>query len=510
MLIEFSVKNYLSFKDMKTINMTTVPSLSKKELPENIIKHGKLSLIKSAVIYGGNGSGKTNFLKAISFFKKIVLNSAKDSIDFEKLSLNRFRFNSACTDEPTYFEAVFIQPVKKNAKKIKVYKIAQEIKISTDSILAFLEKELKIDISFKIMTSIDEFAYLEVLKNFDKTAYDKKIILLQNEKAIPDDIIFRYGFTFDRDKICSEWLFARFSSVESLLFGRDGDSIKFGEKFKEGKQIYSQIGNFSKQVLFLSLINLVKGENAELTNTVINWFKNIKDITSIIDNQALHVTHNLSEQNSMLGNQVLNSLKLADINIDGVLKKEEPLAYDNLPSRLRTILSDKEKSDGQFMSINFFTLHKKYNEKYEVIDNNTPLNFEQEESEGTKKFYSLIGPALKALEDGSLLLIDELEAKLHPNLCKIIVILFNSAEINTNNAQLIFTTHNILLLNNKTFRRDQIYFADKNKYGESDLYALSDYDKVRTDSSYDKDYLLGKYGAIPYLGDFRTIFSKDE
>ena len=110
----------------------------------------------------------------------------------------------------------------------------------------------------------------------------------------------------------------------------------------------------------------------------------------------------------------------------------------------------------------------------------------------------------------SVLIIDEIDARLHPTLCNVLISLFNSKKSNKNNAQIIFATHNTQIMNRKTLRRDQIYFVEKDKFGESDLYSLLDYKKVRNDASYDKDYLLGKYGAVPYLGNFENFIAGDE
>jgi len=105
---------------------------------------------------------------------------------------------------------------------------------------------------------------------------------------------------------------------------------------------------------------------------------------------------------------------------------------------------------------------------------------------------------------------DEIDARLHPGLCNVLISLFNSKESNKNNAQIVFATHNTQIMNRRMLRRDQIYFVEKDKYGESELYSLLDYKKVRNDASYDKDYLLGKYGAVPYIGNFETFVAGDE
>ena len=111
---------------------------------------------------------------------------------------------------------------------------------------------------------------------------------------------------------------------------------------------------------------------------------------------------------------------------------------------------------------------------------------------------------VQSLETGKTIVVDELESKLHPLVTKEIVKLFNSKISNKKNAQLIFTTHDTNLLQGNHFRRDQIWFTEKDKYGSSHLYSLLEY-KPRKDASFQKDYINGRYGAIPYIGDFNSL-----
>ncbi|HEY9822493.1 MAG TPA: AAA family ATPase, partial [Candidatus Sericytochromatia bacterium] len=103
-------------------------------------------------------------------------------------------------------------------------------------------------------------------------------------------------------------------------------------------------------------------------------------------------------------------------------------------------------------------------------------------------------------------IIDEFDARIHPLISRAIVELFNSNETNPNNAQLIFMTHDTNLLSNKLFRRDQIWFTEKNRYGATDLYSLAEYKvPVRNDASFESDYIKGRYGAIPYIGNLNHL-----
>lgn len=126
-----------------------------------------------------------------------------------------------------------------------------------------------------------------------------------------------------------------------------------------------------------------------------------------------------------------------------------------------------------------------------------------QESEGTQKLFALAGVLVTTLKQSKVLIIDELDARLHPLISRAIVGLFNSKETNPRNAQLIFMTHDTNLLSSKIFRRDQIWFTEKNRYGATDLYSLAEY-QIPDDAPFENDYIQGRYGAIPYIGNFKT------
>ncbi len=131
----------------------------------------------------------------------------------------------------------------------------------------------------------------------------------------------------------------------------------------------------------------------------------------------------------------------------------------------------------------------------------TPL---ESESSGTLKMLTLYVDLKSILDSGGTIFVDELDAKLHPLLIRYIIIMFHDEKMNPNHAQLIFSTQEIFTLDKDNFRRDEIWFADKNDEGVSELYSLADYvddedKKVRNDASYGKDYILGRYKSIPTL-----------
>lgn len=132
------------------------------------------------------------------------------------------------------------------------------------------------------------------------------------------------------------------------------------------------------------------------------------------------------------------------------------------------------------------------------------FDLDKHESEGTKKLFAMAGPLVGALKDGQVLVIDELDARLHPMMTREIVNLFNSKQTNPQHAQLIFTTQDTNLLDNRLLRRDQVWFTEKDRESATQLYSLAEF-KVRNDEAFERNYIQGRYGAVPFLGDLRSL-----
>ena len=148
-------------------------------------------------------------------------------------------------------------------------------------------------------------------------------------------------------------------------------------------------------------------------------------------------------------------------------------------------------------------MHKKY-DSYGKFVETEEFDIDSNESEGTRKLFAFAAPIITSLKEGRVLLIDELDARLHPLITQSIIKLFNSNDTNAKNAQLIFMTHDTNLLSKKIFRRDQIWFVEKDQYEATDLYSLVEYD-ITDEASFESDYIKGKYGAIPYIGNLKDL-----
>ncbi|MEG4306256.1 ATP-binding protein [Microcoleus sp. D3_18a_C4] len=425
MLIGFSVGNYKSFKETVTLSMVASSITEEdKELDENNVFpiNDKLSLLKSAAIYGANASGKSNIVAAINFMKWFVLNSSKETQVSDAIDIEAFRLSTETEKEPSFFEIVFL---------------------------------------------------LE-----DKT--------------------FRYGFEVNAREVVSEWLFQSDDSEEKMLFERDFDNYILDD-FPEGQGI---IDKTRSNALFLSVVAQFNGK---ISGKILRWFsKTLQLISGLQDRQYRKETLE-SFENAGHRHDIIEFIKKLDLGILDIERVNTPVF---------SISDNTAKYGGSYSSLypnsetqtTVQTSHPKYdaNGKQTAIE---LFDIEKHESEGTNKLFALAGILLDSLRTGKILLIDELDARLHPLITRELICLFNSNETNPHNAQLIFTTHDTNLLSSKTFRKDQIWFTEKDNKGATDLYSLVEY-KVGKDASFERDYIIGKYGAIPFIGNFKELIGE--
>lgn len=400
MILEFCVTNYLSIKD--ELKLSFVASTLKENLSETNdtipLSDTGMSIVRSAVIYGANASGKSNVLKALDFYKRFIIDSFKNSQAGESIEVENFRLNSTTVNEPTTMEATFSD----------------------------------------------------------------------------GNTIYRYGFEVTDKAVCTECLYQRVNR----------------KRAKEVEVFYREDGNTTvhpKSSLLQELVNkkMVR-DNALLLSTAaqFNDPKAVAILKWLNDMQVLFCSEDdkLWQQaikhldNEALRNRIVAFAKYADLGIESIAK-----------------------IDNQIVSS-----HRQYDNEGREI-NNVTFSFNSNESEGTIKYFSLAYPIIDALDNGKRIVIDELDSKLHPLLVKKIITLFNSSETNPKGAQLLFTTHDTFLLSANLFRRDQVWFTQKDNFGATEAYSLAEY-KVRRTFPFEKDYLQGKYGATPIIGDMENVF----
>ena len=323
-----------------------------------------------------------------------------------------------------------------------------------------------------------------------------------------DNIQYRYGFELDKQKVVAEWLYQKPKTKEIEIFYRDEQDFDIHPRnFKKGS-IAVKEGLVRDNALLLSLAAQL---NDEIAINVINWFKSLKTISGLREEGYKGYTMSRTEE-PKTKLKILELLKAADLGIQDI--KLELLDVDKLPKDLPKEIRDRiikeSKEENSEIVSDVLTTHKQFDSSKKHISD---INFsmDDDESSGTRKFFALTGPIIDVLENGYVLVIDELDSKLHPNLVCKLVSLFNSKELNPKNAQLIFNTHDTNLLGSGLFRRDQIWFTEKDKFGSAKLYSLSDFKtkSVRKNEAYEENYIRGKYGSVPYLGFFESLTFKD-
>ncbi|MCQ6963694.1 AAA family ATPase [Methanolobus chelungpuianus] len=311
---------------------------------------------------------------------------------------------------------------------------------------------------------------------------------------IKNNVRYRYAVSFDRTKIIDEELYYYPNNREALVFERR-NTIEF--KFTTDKRIQNDISKRTlSNVLYLS--NSAQ-QNYDKTLEAFKWFReDLRIIGARTLSEQGEYTIKMLNQDNTSKKAILKSLERADLGLVDIIASIEDVDLANLPIEIlnqipRIINTNIGK--WQKIDINSFHLAKDKDGK----EHNILFDFNTEESEGTKRFFSLIGPWLNALNKGQVLFVDELELKLHPMLSEHLVKLFHDKDYNTNNAQLIITTHNTNLLNDELFRRDQIWFTEKDAdVGNTNLYSLLEF-QVRKDQNILKGYLMGRYGALPFI-----------
>jgi uncharacterized protein len=424
MLLEFSVKNYLSFKDEVTLSLRGREGVTGHEGDSTFDVAGE-PILKSAVIYGANASGKSNLIKAMQFMRRFILNSAIGEQSEAEIDVDYFKLSSETTDTFSQFEITFIH----------------------------------------------------------------------------ENMYYRYGFELDNENVYREWLYQakEDSEHEDFLFLRENQVVKFAQLHfeevklfidgREKKKEFKRLKLVRKTALLLSVVAQFDGQ---ISRKLMRWFRNEFNILFANDEKTFKrlAEEKLSDAESK--EKILSFLKIADTGIEDI-KVVETLAMN------------------EFWFKGIFTSHKTYN-KDGIEIGKIDWFMASHESEGTQKLFALSAPIIDALEHGKTLVIDELDSKLHPFMMTFILNLFHSTEKNPKNAQLIFNTHDVNLLSKRFFRRDQIWFTEKNEYGATELYSLADFkdltDEGINNETFQNDYFQGRYGAVPLTGNLE-IFKRD-
>lgn len=336
---------------------------------------------------------------------------------------------------------------------------------------------------------LDAFDFMKrvILITDDTRVFEKENTLsfMVNDKPIELEVeilaknnnVYKYGFEIIRDVVKSEWLYKCMASKYIKIFERTDSLIDFPAS-------ENTFDNIDEKVLFLSAYNKLYNNDDDFSN-VYNWFVNASYLNLGLKSETTGRISDKFIKDEKYREEMATFLKVFDNTVDSI--KITPTEDE----RIVTISLVHIGPNGKKTSLPFIL-----------------------ESNGTIKMFFLFDFLMEGLRKGKVLFIDELDAKLHPLLTRYIINLFHNKEKNIGNGQLIYSTHDTTNLNKETFRRDEIWFAEKNSEGVSELYSLSDYvvtdkngneKKVRNDATYSKDYLTGRYGAIPILKEFDCL-----
>ncbi len=424
MLVNFRFKNCRSFYKESVLSMEATTDTELREINtfsvnEKIMPKDENELLKSAIIFGGNASGKTNVLKALSYMRNVILTSASQ---------------------------------------------------------------------WPIVQGNEPFIFYE--DSFNKES-------LYEVELIQDGVFFRYGFTIIKGAIASEWLDKREERIANV-FKRDYNNITIVGADKAAAKII----NLTSNTLFLSMGANYNLQIRNILLSVMQWFQNL---LIVFENNANSLDiYDL--EHGKYRKQALEILTLADIgikNIEVTKNRVANMANINDVLRFNTQLQTQQfgqlkQEDANIYDIDVQTSFDIYDavgrskhQKKVMLYKNRGFN-----SEGTERLLCYLGWLLAALDQGRVLVIDEMDSKLHFLVADYLIKLFNSIDKNPKNAQLICTAHNVMLMD-EDLRRDQIYFTSKDKFGESTLISLADFKNVRKTELFSKRYLAGFYAALP-------------
>lgn len=315
---------------------------------------------------------------------------------------------------------------------------------------------------------------------------------------ISEGIRYNYGASFTDEKVIDEYLYYYpKGSIATIFERKDTDKYNFTVDVSKQKRIAEDT---IENVFYLTSSSQ---RNYDKTIKAFKWFKEILT-TKVLHGNNLGYTLKLVENNRDVEQKIARILHCADFGISNFESKIEDVLYEDLPDEVKTAKEILGKKGEVFKQAEIKLFHKGVDEN----NNDIQISFElDEESDGTQKMFSLLGPWIDSLNKGLVLIIDELDCELHPLLCELLIKTFNSPEFNRYNAQLIFSAHNTYLMNSELLRRDQIWFTEKDiDTGNTDIYSLLEY-KQRHGANFEKSYLNGKYGAIPYImEEYKDIF----
>ena len=420
MLIQFNFKNFKSFREEATLDLSAAKMT---EFSDRVVAIGSEKILPVAAIYGANASGKSNIYNAFEYMSDYVVNSFKygdEEEKFEEFRPTPFLFDSISANAESGFEVYFIFPGDKSERT------------------------------------------------------------------------YNYGFCINKEGVTEEWLNYKAKTARkynTVFYRGTSDEELDLSGFPKSSRDNIQVA-LEKQVLIISLGAKLKISKCK---AIRDWF----------------LANEFADFGDLFTNFFMSRRLPKDFVEDKNVQQKVVEYFASFDEHIKDFKIEKIPHDGEMKEDTY-----KINALHKMVDSDgmaeLPLGME---SAGTLKMFALYPELQEVLEKGSVFFIDELNARLHPLLVRNFLLTFLNPEINTNHAQLVFTTHDTWQLSNQLLRRDEIWFVEKDKRGVSALYSLADFVdedgyRIRKDESYEKNYLLGKYGAIPNLKSI-DIFRED-
>ena len=303
--------------------------------------------------------------------------------------------------------------------------------------------------------------------------------------CIADGVRYQYGFKATRENVTDEWLFAWPRGRVQTWFERSSESWKFGEKLTGDKEVWRRATR-TNALYLTTAVSL----NSRQLGPLHNWFKETLHVAS---SRGWNNAFSMSWCRDERKREIIDFLNVADLAIADVRVVDEEFEA----KRLRRGID----SDIKNQLVEKFTGTKIPELRLQHDTGNTPSTELRlrDESDGTRQIFALAGPWLDTLKNGHVIVYDELHASLHAALLRFLVDQFHDPQRNANGAQLIFTTHDTSIINQDVFRRDQIWFCERNEKQETRLFPLTDFSPRKGIENLERSYLAGRYGGLPFV-----------
>lgn len=443
MLVRFSTANYLSFD--KEIQLSMVPGRTRK-YASHIVKDptwNGIDLLRLALVFGANASGKSNLVKAMDFARDLIIDGTKPE---QSIPVNCHKLRKACTQSPSKFEFEF---------KYKNNYYLYGFELDTDIIYA-------------------EWLFKTNSKT-QKAIYERKTSKSRVVSVDFDGV--KYIDKQDRD-------FLKF-----VARGTRPNQLFLTESIQRNVPYFQDVYSWFHDVLNIIFPEttyidrgILLGTNNEISSSITKYLRQFDSGISGITLKQASMEVDLSDMPEFMKN-----------NIISVLNPGES-ALISSPEQQRFII--RKGKDQKLAIVKIMTNHK-------IKETNEDVLFDLGyESDGTLRMFDLIPALVEMSESDSVFVFDELDRSLHPNLSKVVLQQFLALKPGQN-SQMIATTHESSLLDFNVLRRDEIWFTEKDKNGATNLYSLEEF-APRYDKDIRKGYLLGRFGSIPLLGKIRT------